>query len=57
MPFIDTHRVMALNSFFSLALTNSTFDILTLEDNLDKLIELLSKETLENVNIKIIELT
>ena len=57
MPFIDTHRVMALNSFFSLALTNSTFDILTLEDNLDKLIELLSNETLENVNIKIIELT
>ena len=57
MPFIDTHRVMALNSFFSLAMTDSQFDILTLEDNLDKLTELLSKETLENVNIKKIELT
>lgn len=57
MLFIDTHRVMALNSFFSLAMTDSQFDILTLEDNLDKLTELLSKETLENVNIKIIELT
>lgn len=57
MPFIDTHRVMALNSFFSLAMTDSQFDILTLEDNLDKLTELLSKETIENVNIKIIELT
>lgn len=57
MPFIDTHRVMALNSFFSLALTNSAFDILTLEDNIDKLTELLSNETLENVNIKTIELT
>ena len=57
MPFIDTHRVMALNSFFSFAMTDSQFDILTLEDNLDKLTELLSKETLENVNIKKIELT
>lgn len=57
MPFIDTHRVMALNSFFLLALTNSAFDILTLEDNIDKLTELLSNETLENVNIQTIELT
>lgn len=57
MPFIDTHRVMALNSFFSFAMTDSRFDILTLEDNLDKITELLSKENLENVNIKKIELT
>lgn len=57
MPFIDTHRVMALNSFFSLAMTDSKFDILTLEDNLDKLTELLSNESLDMVGIKTIELT
>lgn len=56
MPFIDTHRVMALNSFFSLAMTDSKFDILTLKDNLDKLTELLSSESLNMVDIKTIEL-
>lgn len=51
MPFIDTHKIVALNSFYSLDMADSNLEILTLKKNFEIIAELLSEQVLNKTNI------
>ena len=47
MPYIDTHRIAALNNFYSLGMTDSKIEILSYKENFTTIIRLLSDNAKE----------
>lgn len=47
MPYIDTHRIAALNNFYSLGMTDSKIEILSYKENFTTIIRLLSDNVKE----------
>ena len=45
MPYIDTHRIAAINNFYVLGLTEEPVEIWTYEENFEKIKSLLNKES------------
>ena len=41
MPFLDTHKIQAINSFYNLEFTDSNINIITFSDNIDKIKKML----------------
>lgn len=47
MPYIDTHRIVALNNFYSLGMTDSQLEIISYKENFTTIIRLLSDNVKE----------
>lgn len=47
MPYIDTHRIVALNNFYSLGMTDSKIEIISYKENFTTIIRLLSDKVKE----------
>lgn len=51
MPFLDTHKIVSLNSFYSLDMTDSNTEIVTLNKNFETIADLLSEQVLNKTDI------
>ena len=55
MPYIDTHRISAINSFYSLGFAESKTEIVSFKENISHIKRLLNKEVNEKCSFKQIE--
>lgn len=52
MPYIDTHRIAAINNFYSLGMTDSKLEIISYKENFETIAKLLTKEAKEKCTFR-----